>query len=165
MKIVTDRLSKEEIATIQQIAPHAEIVKADTEEDLLREIADAEVILGPKLVPAQLAHARTVKWIQVAGVGIDRMISPEFVASDIVLTNSKGKTSVNIAGLPARLRRESPRSDSKLLSSRSSEFFCTLLDSSDGNFYHPFSENHHRLNCRATKTIELGRREWYFKKR
>jgi len=97
MKIVTDRLNEQEIAIIQDIALEANIVLAASEEDLLREIEYAEVILGPKLAPAQLAHAKQVKWIQVAGVGIDRMISPELVASDIVLTNSKGKTSVNIA--------------------------------------------------------------------
>ena len=103
MKIVTDRLNEQEIATIQKIAPQAEIVKIsreeeeEEEEDLLREIADAEIILGPKLVPSQLLYAKKVKWIQVGGVGIDNMISPEFIASDIVLTNSKGMTSVNIA--------------------------------------------------------------------
>ena len=96
MKIVTDRLNEQEIATIQKIAPQAEIVKIsreeeeEEEEDLLREIADAEIILGPKLVPSQLLYAKKVKWIQVGGVGIDNMISPEFIASDIVLTNSQG---------------------------------------------------------------------------
>ena len=97
LKIVTDRLKGDEVAVIQGIAPQAEVVKVSRYEDLLREIVDADIILGPKLVPAELAQARRVKWIQVGGVGIDRMISPEFIASDIVLTNSRGKTSVNIA--------------------------------------------------------------------
>ena len=97
MKILTRRLGERELATLREIAPDAVIVNVDNGEDLLRECEDAEVFLGPEPTPEVIRRARKLRWIQLAGAGIERFLFPELVDSGIVLANGRGTTGVPIA--------------------------------------------------------------------
>jgi phosphoglycerate dehydrogenase-like enzyme len=74
----------------------ATYVFADTDDDLRRAIADADIVFGwnyfsdPGMLRQALPHARSLSWIQTAGVGIERLLFPELVESDIILTNGAG---------------------------------------------------------------------------
>jgi phosphoglycerate dehydrogenase-like enzyme len=71
------------------ISPRIVPVAAVTDEDLMREIVDAEVILGRPDRGAFLAAER-LKWVQSIGVGFETMLYPEMLESDVVITNTSG---------------------------------------------------------------------------
>src|SRR5689334_10538354 len=59
-------------------------------DEQLREIADAEVFCGP-LTTELFRAARTLRWVHYPGTGVDWLAGvPDFVRSDIVLTNARG---------------------------------------------------------------------------
>ncbi len=97
MKIITDRLSEEQLKTVRAIAPDVNFVRATTDEELLHEIQDADALLGLRPTSEMIQRAERLRWIQVGGVGVERMRFPELVNSDIVLTNARGETAINIA--------------------------------------------------------------------
>jgi phosphoglycerate dehydrogenase-like enzyme len=65
-------------------------VWALTQEEILREIADADVVYGwPTL--EQFQAAKQLKWIQVPSAGVEMVCSvPEMVESDVIVTNGRG---------------------------------------------------------------------------
>ena len=97
MKILTRLMGEEELAILQGIAPEATFINVDSEEELLRECEDAEVFIGPKPTPEVVRKAKKLRWVQIAGAGIERFLFPEMVNSDIVMTNARGTTGAPIA--------------------------------------------------------------------
>ena len=97
MKIVTSELSAEEVAKLRSVDPGVDVVLAESEDDLLREIVDADALLGPKPTPELLRRAKKLKWIQLKWVGVSRMMFPELQSSDIILANGRGITTIPIA--------------------------------------------------------------------
>ena len=71
------------------ISPRLLPAAADTDEDLVREVVDAEVILGRPSREVFLA-AECLKWVQSIGVGFETMLYPEMVESDVIITNTSG---------------------------------------------------------------------------
>jgi phosphoglycerate dehydrogenase-like enzyme len=88
MKVVIHfRFGEELVALIRAAAPGAEVVVAETEEEAIREIEDAEVLLG--LFPrAVFLRGKRLKWVQSYSAGMDKLLFPEVVDSDVILTNS-----------------------------------------------------------------------------
>ncbi|MCW2942864.1 MAG: phosphoglycerate dehydrogenase-like oxidoreductase [Actinomycetia bacterium] len=83
------------------VAPLADIVLADSPEALERELPSADILfiwnyafadLDP-LIPA----AERLRWIHAAHVGVDPLMSPVLLASDLVVTNSRGTFDTAIA--------------------------------------------------------------------
>lgn len=74
----------------------ASYVWADSDEALASAIEDADIVFAwnyftnPKMLQRALPFAKRLRWIQVAGVGIERLLFPEVVESDVVLTNGAG---------------------------------------------------------------------------
>ncbi|MDE0041100.1 MAG: D-2-hydroxyacid dehydrogenase [Candidatus Poribacteria bacterium] len=98
MKIVTSYdLSAENLSSAHAIAPKARFVAAVTDENKMREIEDAEVFFGFGLKPEMISKARNLRWIQFSSVGVESILSPELLNSDIVLTNARGATAINIS--------------------------------------------------------------------
>jgi D-2-hydroxyacid dehydrogenase (NADP+) len=52
-------------------------------------IAQIEIAYGG-LNPAQIASATNLRWLQVGGAGVDRLLTPEMAARDFTLTNARG---------------------------------------------------------------------------
>jgi phosphoglycerate dehydrogenase-like enzyme len=60
-------------------------------------IADAEVVFG-HLHREEFLAARNLRWVQSHGAGVDWALAiPELVASDVILTSTKGAQAVTIA--------------------------------------------------------------------
>ena len=97
MKILYSKLNDNELETVRSIAPGVDYVKTGTYEELLREIEDADALLGLSLTPELIQRAKRLRWVQSGGVGSEKRLFPEFLASDIVLTNARGTTGINIA--------------------------------------------------------------------
>ena len=66
-----------EIVTFAQIEQQPEL------------LAQIEIAYGG-LGQAQIASATQLRWLQVGGAGVDRLLTPELAAQDFVLTNARG---------------------------------------------------------------------------
>ncbi|MBI4476293.1 MAG: D-2-hydroxyacid dehydrogenase [Acidobacteria bacterium] len=77
--------------------PRHTFVQVLNDTDLVREIAEADVLFGSQLSPAALSAARRLRWVQSSAAGIRALLFPEFVRSDITLTNTRGLQSPFIA--------------------------------------------------------------------
>jgi phosphoglycerate dehydrogenase-like enzyme len=90
---VPDRLVEE----LGRRFPEVEFVAANDEEALAREAADAEVFFGFHFPEPLVPRAPRLRWIQSAGAGIERNLSPAVLARDVAVTNAGGLAAVAIA--------------------------------------------------------------------
>jgi phosphoglycerate dehydrogenase-like enzyme len=87
-KIVVRGIAADRFAELQSAAPRAAFVLADTPEDAMREIRDADALIGG-FTPELLRSAPKLRWIQVGSAGVETVLFPELVQSNITLTNCK----------------------------------------------------------------------------
>jgi phosphoglycerate dehydrogenase-like enzyme len=85
------------LATLSERFPDTTFIAANDEESLAWESVDADVFFGFHFPEELLAQARRLTWIQSAGAGIERNLSPAIQASSIALTNASGLAAVPIA--------------------------------------------------------------------
>ncbi len=89
-KILVTGASGDELREMQSVAPSARIVGVESD-DLLREVADADALVGT--VSAELVRAGSkLKWVQIRSAGVERYLHlapPDLRDSDIVLTNGR----------------------------------------------------------------------------
>jgi D-3-phosphoglycerate dehydrogenase len=87
------------INQIQAVAPRADICDAG-QERVAAELFDCDVFCGHPKVPVDwegtVAKAR-LKWIQSSAAGLDHLLVPSVVASDIVVTSASGVLSDQVA--------------------------------------------------------------------
>jgi phosphoglycerate dehydrogenase-like enzyme len=95
-----------------RLVDRVNLVVVDGTEEARREIVDAEVYFG-HLTPDLLGLAHKLRWVQSTGASQENHLFPEFIASDIVLTNVAGIYSEEIAdhvyALILGLTRQIPR--------------------------------------------------------
>jgi len=86
--------SADEIPGIDRISSDAQITCAPDLKSLQRYLAGAEVLLGWNFRATELREAwglaNRLRWVQWSGAGVDAVLFPEFVASDVQLTNVRG---------------------------------------------------------------------------
>lgn len=87
IETVKESLLKDEKAKVVTISPPSE---------MSTEISEAEVIFGGISRQLFLA-AKKLKWIQTASVGVDGLLFPELVESDVIVTNTRGIRDVAMA--------------------------------------------------------------------
>jgi phosphoglycerate dehydrogenase-like enzyme len=79
---------------LERVAALAEIRDATSPEEVPRAVCGAEVLLlwdfRATMLRDAWTHARDLRWIHSSGAGVDAVLFPELVASDVVLTNSRG---------------------------------------------------------------------------
>lgn len=81
---------------LESLSPRVKAIAAHSDEELLREIPDAEVVYG-RLPRAPFLKAGRLRWVQSIGVGFETMLYPEMVESDVVITNTAGAFDAAIA--------------------------------------------------------------------
>ncbi|MBB3149494.1 phosphoglycerate dehydrogenase-like enzyme [Phyllobacterium trifolii] len=97
MKILVQRnVNETRRAQLLSKAPNAHVVYCTVEGEVEAMIGDVDVVAGFVSPPA-LAKASRLKWLHSWMAGPDRQLYPEFVASDVVLTCSKGNGAVPLA--------------------------------------------------------------------
>ncbi len=98
MKIVLwPRADAARVEGFRAAYPRVEFVIAATNEDVVREIADADVYYGLPTREQYLAGKR-LRWIQAPIAGIEFLQRvPELVESDVVLTNARGAHGATVA--------------------------------------------------------------------
>ena len=97
MKIIIPNLNEEDLNTVRGIAPDVNFVVSSSAEETQREIEDADAIFEHGVSPEMIRCAKKLRWIQRGGVGVEGLMFPELVNSDIVLANARGTTGINIA--------------------------------------------------------------------
>ncbi len=97
MKILAiTSLSDEQIGRIKAVSDEVEVVAPKSREEQLAEVADADVIFGG-FSRELFSRAEKLKWVQVMGAGVNGLLFPEFVESDIILTSAKGYVGTHLA--------------------------------------------------------------------
>ena len=97
MKILVQRnVNETRRAQLLGKAPNAHVVYCTEEGEVEAMIGDVDVVAG-FVSPSALAKASRLKWLHSWMAGPDRQLYPEFVASDVVLTCSKGNGAVPLA--------------------------------------------------------------------
>ena len=74
---------------LNAVSPDVTAIAAETPDDLMREIVDAEIVYG-RLPKEPFLLAKNLKWVQSIGVGFETMLYPEMIESDVVITNTAG---------------------------------------------------------------------------
>ena len=69
--------------------PKLQFVIRNRYERIEQELRDAEVLFTLSLRPAQFAEARVLRWIHSPSAAVHQFMFPEFVNSDVLLTNSR----------------------------------------------------------------------------
>lgn len=82
--------SQEATTELQSAAPSAKIVRVE-QDDVMKEIVDADAIIGT-ISPELVRAGKNLKWVQIGSAGVERYLhlsEPDLRDSDIVVTNAK----------------------------------------------------------------------------
>jgi len=88
-RIVVPNLMPADLAQLKRVAPDVEFVPVKEAADAAREAADADAVLGFSTPEIVKAGGKRLRWIGVGHAGIEKDLSPELAASDIILTNTQ----------------------------------------------------------------------------
>ena len=95
--LVTVPWNDEQLLKVKTTYPQVEFCTALTEHEALDAVRDAEVVFGDVSREVFLA-ANKLCWIQCHGAGVNKLIAiPELVASNVVVTNTRGAHAATIA--------------------------------------------------------------------
>lgn len=72
------------------------LVEAKTAERQREEIVDADVLFG-RVPPDVFALARRLRYYHCLGAGVDSILSPELVESEVILASEKGEVGIHLA--------------------------------------------------------------------
>ena len=89
-------LSNEQIGRIKAVSDQIEVVVPQSREEQLAEVVDTDVIFGG-FNREMFQQAEKLKYVQVTGAGVDGVLFPEFVESDIILGSAKGHVGTHLA--------------------------------------------------------------------
>lgn len=87
--LVTYKLSPRDLERIQAYSSKIEIRYEPHPAEAEKSLKEAVILFG-HLDEEQFHLAKNLRWVHLAVAGVDRMLYPEFVRSDVILTNSKG---------------------------------------------------------------------------
>jgi phosphoglycerate dehydrogenase-like enzyme len=139
-KIVVTGMPPEAIREFQSVSPDVKVVSAERDQ-LLKEIVDADAIFGT--ISPQLFHAaHKLKWVQIYSAGVETYRFPEFIHSDVILTNCKVIQGPEIADHALALLLALTRDLNKIIPNRSKEEWARAS-------YHP-------LELRGKTAVVIG---------
>ncbi|MEQ8788602.1 MAG: D-2-hydroxyacid dehydrogenase [Pirellulaceae bacterium] len=85
-------LESRHVRQIQEAAPAAEVVDAG-QEHIAQQLPTADIFCGHAKVPVpwpEVVRRGRLRWIQSSAAGLDHCLTPEVIASDIVVTSASG---------------------------------------------------------------------------
>jgi phosphoglycerate dehydrogenase-like enzyme len=86
-KLVVSPMPREQLDQLRRAAPSLNIVVARGEQEALRQVTDADGVYG-FTSPEILRAGTRLKWVQIGSAGVEKVLSPEMLASPAVLTNA-----------------------------------------------------------------------------
>jgi phosphoglycerate dehydrogenase-like enzyme len=97
MKIlINTEITSDHRQQIQSVSADFRIVEPEDEVARLAEMPDTDVVFGD-FNRSLFEAAEHLKWVQVLGAGVDGLLFPEFVQSDVVLVSAKGFVGPHLA--------------------------------------------------------------------
>lgn len=66
-------------------------------DEIVARIHDVDIAFSPFVTPAALKRAPRLKWVHSSAAGVGGLLTPEMVASDVVVTNTRGAHAVVMA--------------------------------------------------------------------
>src|SRR5579884_1356206 len=69
--------------------PQLEVTQLNSYENIESHIADAEIMFGISLRPAQFLAAKKLRWIHSQAAAVHQLMFPELVRSDVIVTNAR----------------------------------------------------------------------------
>lgn len=87
LKIVVTGRGADWIPDMKQVAPGVAFVEGRPD-NVVKEVADADAILG-EINPEIFRAGKKLKWVHIYSAGVERYRFPEFIHSNITLTNGK----------------------------------------------------------------------------
>lgn len=118
-KIVAVSMGPGFIEELNKVSPNVKVVAADMK-NLVEQVADADAILGT-ISPALFASAKKLKWVQIYSAGVETYRFPEFLNSDVTLTNCKIIQGPNIADHALALLLSLTRNINQIVAARTTE--------------------------------------------
>jgi len=95
--MIVPALSPDDRAQILEAAgPGSRLVETRDPAQQKAEIADTDVLFG-RVSPEVLSQARRLRYYQSIGAGVDAILTPELVESDVVLASEKGGVGIHLA--------------------------------------------------------------------
>ncbi len=94
--LVNEPLEPHHLNRIRAVSDDVELIAPDSPGEALEEAIDVEIMVG---APSRemFDRAKSLEWVQTWGSGVDGLMYPEFIDSDITLTSMKGKVGVHLA--------------------------------------------------------------------
>lgn len=97
MKIlINTEITSEHRQQIEAVSEQLHIIEAQNSAEALRNIGDTDIVFGG-FNRTLFENAKQLKWVQVLSAGVDGLLFPEFVQSDVVLTSAKGFVGPHLA--------------------------------------------------------------------
>lgn len=90
-------IPEEQVQRLRDAFPQHTFTRADSDDETLRAIVSADVAFSSRITPPHLAAAFCLRWIHSPAAGVGAMLFPEMVSSPVLMTNSRGNSSVTIA--------------------------------------------------------------------
>lgn len=87
----------EQLGRLRRDFPQHTFHHARTDVDVPPLMPDAEVAFTSELRATHFAAARRLRWVHSPAAGVGAMLFPEMVASDVVMSNSRGMSAEHIA--------------------------------------------------------------------
>ena len=91
-----DGVEARHVEQIKAVSSDIDLLDLPSEGEVLEAMPDVDVVFGT-LTPAMLERARRLRWVQATSAGVDSVLFPQFVESDVVLTSAKGIVGVHLA--------------------------------------------------------------------
>ena len=91
-----DGVEARHIEQIKAVSSDIDLLDLPSEGEVLEAMPDVDVVFGT-LTPGMLERARRLRWVQATSAGVDSVLFPQFVESDVVLTSAKGIVGVHLA--------------------------------------------------------------------
>jgi phosphoglycerate dehydrogenase-like enzyme len=88
MRVLLPATPPDRLAQLRAAAPALDLITYDSPEDALAKAATADGFYGTP-TPELLVAAPKLRWIQVGSAGVENVLFPELIASDVTLTNAK----------------------------------------------------------------------------
>lgn len=86
-----------QVERLRREFPEHSFARADSDEETVARIPDADAVFGARLKPEHLGAARELRWIHSPAAGVGNMLFPRMIASPVQITNSRGNSSGTIA--------------------------------------------------------------------
>jgi phosphoglycerate dehydrogenase-like enzyme len=95
--LITVPLEERQLIQINQAFPDVEFTSALSEEEIIKQIGQADIVFGDLSRRSFLA-AKNLRWIQSYSAGVNwLMVIPELVAGEVLVTNTRGAHAPTIA--------------------------------------------------------------------